>query len=100
MASVNDYVWKHNGTPSGTNETSVRFMKPLKEGSMFADLRNGRTYKVGAISKVKEPGYSKDVPKEMMHTSDAKPIPEEQLTTLRDAHKYDEDPDWPYLILP
>ncbi|SRR5260370_34189531 len=99
MAKVNDYVWKHNGPLSNTDATSVRFTKPLKEGSMFADLRNGCTYSVTAISKVKEPGYFKDVPTEMLHTSDAKPISEEQLTALRDTHKYDEAPDWPYLIL-
>jgi len=98
MANVHEYFWKHNGPPTGTHETSLRFTKPLKEGSTFADLRNGRTYIVVAISKVNETDI-KHTPKEMIHTSDAKPIPEQQLMTMRDAHKYDADPDWPYLIL-
>jgi hypothetical protein len=101
MTQGNDYVWKHNGPlPNADNATSVRFTKPLKEGRMFADLRNGRTYNVLAISKVKEPGYFKHVPNEMMHTSDAKPLADGELATLRNLHKADEDPDWPYLILP
>lgn len=65
---------------------------------MFADLRNGRTYNVVALSQLKESAF-KQLPKEMIHTSDAKPIPEEQLTALRDVHKYDDSPDWPYLII-
>jgi hypothetical protein len=100
MARVNDYAWKHNGPVPSTGDTSVRFAKPLEKGTVFADLRNGRTYTVLTISKVKEPGYFKDVPKEMMHTLDAKPLGEEELATLRDVHKADQDPDWPYLILP
>jgi hypothetical protein len=99
MANVNDYVWKHNGPRIRPDDTSVRFSKPLRQGNVFADLRNGRTFIVTAISAVKEPAF-KDVPKEILHTSDAKPIPKEQLMTLRDEHKLDEDPDWPYLILP
>jgi len=100
MATDYDYAWKHNGTHSNTdNATSVRFTKPLKKGSRFADLRNGRTYNVLAISEAKVPGF-KHVPKEMVQTSDAKPIPEEQLAALRNSHKYQEDLDWPYLILP
>jgi hypothetical protein len=99
MVNFYDYFWKHNGTPTDTNETSVRFTKPLKEGSMFADLRNGRTYNVVAVSQVKESSF-KDTPKEMIQTSDAKSITDEQLTALRDSHKYPADPEWPYLILP
>jgi hypothetical protein len=98
MAKVYDYVWKHNG-PS-TDATSVRFTKPLKEGSMFADLRNGRTYSVLSISEVKTPSPFKHVPKETVYTSDAKPLAQDELATLRDVHKADEDPSWPYLILP
>ena len=64
---------------------------------MFADLRNGRTYSVLVVSKVKE--QAGNVPKEMVQTSDAKPIPEEQLISLRDENKYHEDPEWPYIIL-
>ncbi len=82
--------------------------KPLQEyegqwlfaRDVFADLRNGRTYNVLTISKVKEPSPFKYVPKEVMQTSDAKPLAEEELATLRNVHKADEDPDWPYLILP
>jgi hypothetical protein len=98
MAKVYDYDWVHKGPLSSPDDTPMRFTKPLEIGSMFADLRNGRTYNVLAISKkVKEPGSFK--PKETVQTSDAKPISEEQLTALRDSHKYKEDPDWPYLIL-
>ena len=65
---------------------------------MFADLRSGRAYRVVAISKVND-GFG-HTPKEMIQTSDAKPIPEEQLMALRDKHKYNAAPDWPYLTLP
>jgi hypothetical protein len=100
MANDYDYVWKHTGQPlTDINVISVHFKKPLKEGSMFADLRNGRTYNVVAISKVNETDF-KHTPKEMIRTSDAKSIPDEQLAALRDKYKFDAaDPDWPYLIL-
>lgn len=98
MAKLYEYVWKHNG-PSTTDMASIRFTKPLKQGIMFADLRNGRTYNVLAISTVKEPGPFKHVPNETVHTADVKSLAEEELATLRDVHKADEDPDWPFLIL-
>ena len=93
-----DYVWKHYG-PSTIDVTSLRFVKALHEAGMFADLRNGHTYTVLRISQVKEPGELNRVPKEMLHTSDAKPIADEKLAMLRRLHKADVDPDWPYLIL-
>lgn len=101
MEKAYEYVWKHNG-PLSTTDTSVRFTKPLKKGAMFTDLRNGHTYNVLAISEVKAEelgSFPNLVPKEAIHTSDAKPISDEQLATLQDKHKYKQDPEWPYLIL-
>ena len=91
MVKVYQYVWKHNGPMSRPDATSVGFMKPLEEGGMFADLRNGRIYHVLGISKVKEPGSFNDVPKEMVQTSDAKPLSEGELLDLRKRCKFDED---------
>src|ERR1700738_2818815 len=99
MANIYEYVWKHTGKPPlDTNVQTLHFNKPLKQGSIFADLRNGNTYDVVAVSEVKD--VFKHTPKERIRTLDGKTIPEEQLTALRDKHKFDANPDGPYLILP
>jgi hypothetical protein len=97
---VFDYIWKHDG-PLSVDETSVRFRtKPLEKDVVFADLRNGRTFRVFAVSEgTKEPGTFKHVPKDIVHTFDAKPLSEEELTELRTRCKFDDGDDWKYVIL-
>jgi hypothetical protein len=95
-----DYAWEHNG-PLPVDETSVCFRAvPLKKDVVFADLRNGRAFKVFAVSKGSEvPGTFRHVPKDIAHTFDTKPLPEDELTQLRTRCKFDEDDGWNYLIL-
>lgn len=97
---VFDYVWKHNG-PLSVGETSVRFReKPLEKDVVFTDLRNGRAFKVFAVSKgSQELGTFKHVPKDVVHTFDAKSLSEEELTQLRTRCKFDERDGWNYLIV-
>lgn len=96
-----DYVWKHNG-PRPVDATSLRFRgKPLEKDVLFTDLRNGRTFKVLAVSKgTQGPGTFKHVPKDSAHTFDAKSLSEEELTQLRTRCKFeDDDEEWKYVIL-
>jgi hypothetical protein len=97
---VFDYVWKHNG-PLPVDATSVRFRDtPLEKDVVFGDLRNGRTFKVYGVSKgTTEPGTFKHVPKDVVHTFDAKPLSEEELTQVRMRCKFDDRDEWKYLIL-
>jgi hypothetical protein len=94
-----DYVWRHNG-PLPVDATSVRFRdKPLEKDALFAGLRNGRTFKVFAVSKgTEELGSFKHVPKDIVHTFDVKSLAEEELTQLRARCKFDDD-EWKYVIL-
>ncbi len=95
-----DYVWRHNG-PLPVDATSVRFRdKPLEKDIVFVDLRNGRAFKVVAVSKgAEEPGTFKHVPKDVVHTFDAKSLSEEELTRLRTRCKFEDDDEWRYVIL-
>lgn len=95
-----DYVWKHNGSVP-VSETSVRFRdKPLKKDAVFADLRNGRTFKVVAVSEeIKEPGALKHVPTDIVHTFDAESLSEKDLTQLRTRCKFEDGDEWNYVIL-
>ena len=96
---VFDYVWKHNG-PLPVDATSVRFRdKSLERGVVFADLRNGRTFKVFDVSKgTEELGTFKHVPKDIVHTFDEKSISEEELTQLRVRCKFVDGDEWRYVI--
>ena len=100
LAKCFDYIWKHNG-PLPVDETSVRFRtKLLEKDVVLADLRNGRAFRVFAVSKgTKEPGTFKQVPKDIVHTFDAKPLSEEELTQLRTRCKFEDGEEWNYLIL-
>lgn len=95
-----DYVWKHNG-PRPVDATSVRFGdKPLEKDALFADLRNGRRFRVFAVSKgPEEPGTFKHVPKDVVHTFDAESLSEEGLAQLRKRCKFEDDDEWKYVIL-
>jgi len=95
-----DYVWRHNG-PLPVDATSVRFRdKPLEKDIVFADLRNGRAFRVVAVSKgTEEPGTFKHVPKDVVHTFDAKSLSEGELTRLRTRCKFGDDDEWRYVIL-
>lgn len=97
---VFDYIWKHNG-PQPVDETSVRFReKALEKDVVFADLLNGRTFRVFAVSEgTKEPGTFKHVPKDIVYTFDAKSLSEEDLTQLRTRCKFEDGDDWRYVIL-
>lgn len=97
---VFDYVWKHNG-PLPVDATSVRFRdKPLEKDALFADLRNGRTFKVSAVSKgPEEPGTFKHIPKDVVHTFDAKSLSEEELTQMRTRCKFEDGDEWNYVIV-
>jgi hypothetical protein len=95
-----DYVWRHNG-PRPVDATSVRFRdKPLERDVLFADLRNGRAFKVFAVSKgAEEPDRAKHVPKDVVHTFDGKSLSEEELSKLRTRCKFENDDEWNYVIL-
>ncbi len=98
-AKVFDYVWKHNG-PLPVDATSVRFRdKPLEKDAVFADLRNGRTFKVFAVSKGTEPITFKHVPKDIVHTFDAKSLSEQEVAQLRIRCKFEDGDEWKYVIL-
>jgi hypothetical protein len=101
LAKEFDYIWKHDG-PLPVVETSVRFKgKPLQKDGVFADLRNGRAFRVSAVSKgTEEPGTFRHVPKDVVHTFDEKPLSEEKLTQLRMQCEFDDRDEWKYLILP
>jgi hypothetical protein len=94
-----DYVWKHNG-PLPVDATSVRFRdKALEKEAVFADLRNGRSFKVFAVSKgTEELGTFKHVPKDIVHTFDAKSLSEEELMQLRTRCKFEDGDEWRYVI--
>jgi hypothetical protein len=100
MVKFFDYIWKHDG-PLLVKERSVRFeMKPLEKDAVFADLRDGRAFRVSAVSKgTKKLGTFRQVPKDIVHTFDAKPLSDEELAQLRTRCKFDEDDEWKYLIL-
>ncbi len=95
-----DYIWKHNG-PLTVDETSVRFReRPLEKDVVFIDLRNGRAFKVFAVSKgIEEPGTFKHVPKDVVHTFDAKSLSEAELTQSRTRCKFEDGDEWKYVIL-
>jgi hypothetical protein len=98
--NVFDYVSKHKG-PLPVDETSVRFRaKPLEKDVVFADLRNGRAFKVYAVSKgTEEPGSFKHVPEDIVHTFDAKSLSEGELTQLRTRCKFEDGDEWKYASL-
>jgi hypothetical protein len=95
-----DYAWKHNG-PLPVDETSVRFRdKPLEKDVVFADLRNGREFKVFAVSKgTEELGTFKHAPKDVVHTFDAKTLSDDELIQLRTRCKFEDGDEWKYVIV-
>jgi hypothetical protein len=95
-----DYVWEHSGHLP-VHETSVRFRaKALEKDDVFVDLRNGRTFKVFAVSPgANEPGTFNHVPKDIVHTFDAKSLSQEELTQLRTRYKFVDGDQWKYVIL-
>jgi hypothetical protein len=100
MVKVFDYIWTHNG-PLPVSEASAQFKgMPLEKDAVFADLRNGRTFWVVAVSKgTKELGSFEHVPNDTVHTFDAKPLSEKELTQLRARCKFVDDDNWHYVIL-
>ena len=100
MAKEYQYNWYHTGSQK-PNVDSVSFNKALETDVIFADLRDGRTYKVLTIRPgPKECGSFRHVPKEDIHTTDGAPLDGAQLAQLRERCAFEggDDPR-PYLIL-
>lgn len=100
MAKEYQYNWHHIGSQK-PNDQSVSFDKALETDVIFADLRDGRTYKILTIKPgPKECGSFRHVPKEVIHTTDGAPLDGAQLAQLRKRCAFEggDDP-WPYLIL-
>ena len=82
--------------------TSVRFKdKPLEKDIVFADLRNGRAFKVVAVSEGTEEPWQplSTFPRMLCIRSMRKSLSEEELTQLQTRCKFEDDDEWNYVIL-
>ena len=82
MATLYEYTWKHNITI--TSSSQLTFSRPLAEGSQFANLRTGETYRVLAVFKARENDrHNSMMPEDVVQTWSASHLSEQELADLR-----------------
>lgn len=84
------YTWKIG--PEITTGRDFCADKPVTEGTVLADLFDGKLYRVSSFYKASARDRFQNVmPETVMHTWPAGSLSEEQLTNLRNHENYSRD---------
>lgn len=88
MSTLYRYTWKHE--ISILSKRQLEFPQPLLSGMIFADLLNGKAYRVHSVFKAKEHDrFVEQMPDDVVQTFTAGTLSEDDLTALRKKHKYE-----------